>query len=197
MNSTPILHLIDQQSLHLKRSELYSKGVVDYVVFPIIPDELINRVFAYLAFFNEQDRLYAVNYEKRQRFKISDHKYRHLVSETCQYLINNLSEPISLMALAKTIGTNRTTLSERFKQEMGMGVMTWLRKKRLKYARQLLEKTDLNIQQVAIEVGYNNAANFSTAFKAEFGFKPKQTRHQLSFSNELLMPSKEINQYRR
>jgi AraC-like DNA-binding protein len=44
---------------------------------------------------------------------------------------------------------------------------------RLNKAQQLISKGDLNVTQVALEVGYVHSSNFTTAFKNKFGISPK------------------------
>ena len=51
----------------------------------------------------------------------------------------------------------------------------WFQQKRLNKARELLLNNKANPSEIYMEFGYDSLSNFSTAFKNEFGYSPKQT----------------------
>ncbi len=99
-----------------------------------------------------------------------------LINKACHYLINNLACPHSLNKLAVTMATNRNVLSRAFKENTGLGAMSWLRAERMTKAKNLLSQNYLTIQQVCYEVGYEDPANFATAFKRHHKLSPTQYR---------------------
>jgi AraC-like DNA-binding protein len=101
-----------------------------------------------------------------------------LVQNTCRYLLANLTVNHSLDQLAHAMATNRNTLSSSFKRVLGKGAFCWLREQRMHKAENLLKTTNLSIQHICYEVGYNDPANFSTAFKAFFKSAPQQYRNK-------------------
>jgi transcriptional regulator GlxA family with amidase domain len=48
--------------------------------------------------------------------------------------------------------------------------------KRMLHAMQLLKDTDMQVNEVAWEVGYSNATNFIQAFKKSFAITPRQAK---------------------
>jgi transcriptional regulator GlxA family with amidase domain len=52
----------------------------------------------------------------------------------------------------------------------------WLRKQRMLKAKSLLIRSDLSINEIAVEVGYGNIINFSFAYKKQFNVFPVQQR---------------------
>lgn len=54
----------------------------------------------------------------------------------------------------------------------------WLLDKRLKYARQLLETSRKNINEIADDSGFENVSHFSRVFKENFGASPMQYRNK-------------------
>ncbi len=48
----------------------------------------------------------------------------------------------------------------------------WLKEKRLNYARYLLETSDLNINEITTQSGFENASNFIRVFKKRFNSSP-------------------------
>ncbi len=103
-------------------------------------------------------------------------KQQKLVEETCCYLKNRLHEKNTLDGIANFMGTNRSKLAASFKKVTGKGVFEWLRERRMIKAKTLLLATDLSVQQIAFEVGFDNCANFSTAFKKYYEMSPRKQR---------------------
>jgi AraC-like DNA-binding protein len=48
----------------------------------------------------------------------------------------------------------------------------WLKTKRLKYGKFLLETTDMNINEITLESGFENTSHFVKSFKEKFGHPP-------------------------
>jgi AraC-like DNA-binding protein len=59
----------------------------------------------------------------------------------------------------------------------------WLRNHRLQYARFLLETTDLNINEVTFESGFENTSHFIKIFKDKFKLPPLHYKKQLEASH--------------
>ncbi len=98
--------------------------------------------------------------------------------EAYHVLLSNLDNPPSLVDLSRTVGTNRNKLNQGFKQLYGNTVFNVLRNARLFKSWSLLKQTDLSLSEIARSVGYNNQANFSTAFRKQFGKTPKTVRRE-------------------
>ncbi len=80
--------------------------------------------------------------------------------------------------LGKELGLSRTHLYRKLKSLTGLSPLEFVRQVRLKKAAQLLRTEDLTVSEVAYEVGFNFAANFSTSFKALFGLSPKEYQNK-------------------
>lgn len=100
-----------------------------------------------------------------------------LVKRTVTYLQKNYNQQLSLHKIAREVGVNRTTLLKSFHEEMGITPWEYLRRYRIKEAKQLLETTTLSITEVATEVGFDDPAYFSRGFRAQTGQSPKEYRH--------------------
>lgn len=53
----------------------------------------------------------------------------------------------------------------------------WLKRRRLLQAKALLINTEQSLEEIAREVGYQNVAEFSVAFRKEFNLSPYQQRN--------------------
>lgn len=94
-------------------------------------------------------------------------------------LLDSYANPPSLKALAHMVGLNRNKLNQGFKQHVGQTVGNFLLQVRMHKARELLENGDLQVTQVAYEVGYEFPSNFATSFKRYFGYPPKRLRRRI------------------
>ncbi len=114
--------------------------------------------------------------------KSSSHKLKKdngdmLIDKTCDYLQKNIHRKLSLNEIALLMGSNRSKLAASFKAVFGVGVFEWLRKERMFKAKSLLIHSELSVQEVGFEVGYENSSFFSTAYKKEFDLSPRQQRN--------------------
>lgn len=74
------------------------------------------------------------------------------------------------------VGFSRSYFSTLFRQQMGMSLQEYLMKCRIQGSKDLLEKTELSVQEIARRAGYDNPMNFSRAFKGSCGVSPMNYR---------------------
>ncbi|MET6997950.1 helix-turn-helix domain-containing protein [Chitinophaga defluvii] len=94
------------------------------------------------------------------------------MQEVRNIILNNLSNPCSLIDLAHQVGTNEYNLKRAFKEVFGTTVFSYLNQAKMEKAKSLLISEELNVTQVADIMGYNDATNFTAAFKKHFGITP-------------------------
>jgi len=88
----------------------------------------------------------------------------------------HLSEPLSLDVLADVACMSRRTFTRRFREATGMTFVKWLVAERVARAQQLLETTDLPIEQVATEVGFGSALSLRQHFAGQLHTSPSAYR---------------------
>jgi AraC family transcriptional activator FtrA len=77
----------------------------------------------------------------------------------CAWALGRLHEPLTVAALARQAGWAPRTFARRFRAETGLSPHRWLTAVRVLKARQLLETTNLPVDQVAAGCGLGTAAN--------------------------------------
>ena len=82
------------------------------------------------------------------------------------------AEPWTLERLGEQAAVSRSTLHERFVHFIGQPPMQYLTQWRMQLATGWLRNTDAKVIDVALEVGYENEAAFSRAFKRAVGTSP-------------------------
>jgi len=90
------------------------------------------------------------------------------------------AEPLTLDTLAAQFNVTSRTLSRRFVAATGVGPIRYLAKQRLSIARRMLQSTDLQIQQIAEQSGFESTTVFGRNFKLEYGLSPRELRIQRS-----------------
>ena len=88
----------------------------------------------------------------------------------------NLDRPLSLDELAARALMSRRSFVRRFKAATGATPHAWLLSQRLGLAEELLETTELPIEQIADRVGYRSAAVFREQFALRRGVAPRDYR---------------------
>ena len=94
------------------------------------------------------------------------------------YLDNNFKQNLHLDKLAKQFSISRPHLSAEFKRYFGTAPGEYLIERRLREAEILLLDLNLQISEVAENVGWNDVCHFSKIFKKHRGKTPSSLRHQ-------------------
>jgi len=102
----------------------------------------------------------------------------NLINEAKQYIFRNIRKDISLDEVAEHINISPAYLSKLFKENTGINFVTYVKELKFELARELLLNSDLTIQQIAYEVGFNTPAYFIQQFKARYGYTPNRFRKQ-------------------
>ena len=115
--------------------------------------------------------------QKQDEYQISESD-RQKIIQLEQYITNNLNGLPSLMQLAEQAGMTHTKLNKLFRSIFGQTVFNYLRDKRVEKAKQLLSG-EMNITEIAYELGYSSPAHFSREFAGKAGVNPKKYQKQI------------------
>ncbi|WP_159886889.1 response regulator [Paenibacillus puerhi] len=91
-----------------------------------------------------------------------------------EYIEQHYNENITLESMAAILYMNPYYFSSFFKKHTKMNFKQYLTEVRMKQALKLLLQTDLMVYEIAEQVGYNNARQFSDMFKKHFGKLPQE-----------------------
>ncbi|HEY5511028.1 MAG TPA: two-component regulator propeller domain-containing protein [Prolixibacteraceae bacterium] len=101
-----------------------------------------------------------------------DELFMHKVLELVEKNIANTEYTIEIMS--HDLGMSRTLLYKKILALTGKPPLEFLRSMRLKRAALLLSKSQLNVSEIAFQVGFNDPKYFSKHFKNEFGVIPSR-----------------------
>ena len=98
-----------------------------------------------------------------------------LIAKAIKVVEEHISDiEFSVEALSTALGLSRGHLYKKLVAITGKGPIEFIRTIRLKRGRQLLEKSQMQIAEIAYEVGFNSPKRFAKYFKEEFGFLPSE-----------------------
>lgn len=97
--------------------------------------------------------------------------------EILTYIQRNYQD-VSLDSMAEEFHLSRPYLSKYIKEKTGETFQDVLRLEKLKRAKTLLKDTTKTIENIALEVGYENVEHFNRMFKKTYGVTPVQYRKQ-------------------
>lgn len=94
------------------------------------------------------------------------------------YIAENIDKKLSIQVLADRFGIQPTQLRRGYKRIFHHHLTDHIRELRLERARKLLAKTELPVQEIAWEVGYESAAGFSRVFSNHYKLSPTDFRRE-------------------
>lgn len=89
-----------------------------------------------------------------------------------EILEQNVSKPPSISQLSKIVALNEFKLKIGFKRILNQTPYSVFINHRLQVAKNLLETSDLNISEIAKEIGYSSPSSFSNAFYKIYKIRP-------------------------
>lgn len=102
-----------------------------------------------------------------------------LVSTIEKYIVKNYKDPsLGLNKISDEFQISESYFSHMFKEKTGVNFSTYLENIRMNEAARLIQNTDVSLNELYIEVGYNNANTFRRAFKKVFGVTPSSMREK-------------------
>jgi transcriptional regulator GlxA family with amidase domain len=99
-----------------------------------------------------------------------------LVARCQSWAASNYRAESPVAQMASLSGLPERTFKRRFTQATGMPPLQYIHTLRLEEAKQMLESTDLPIEAVAFEIGYQDASFFGRLFRRQVALTPAQYR---------------------
>ena len=113
---------------------------------------------------------------QRQSSGAGEQREERPIHGITRYLQEHLAEEVSLSVLAEEFHLSAQYISQLFKNEIGVGFLTYLTNIRMERAKQLLLSTSLSIAEVSEQSGYGDYRVFTKVFKKAEGITPSQYR---------------------
>lgn len=116
------------------------------------------------------------------KIESEDEKLLHTIM---LYLEQNLTNPqLSVEELSRHVGMSRSSLYNKLLQLTGQTPVEYIRSVKLDKAAVLLEKSDMNVAEIAYSVGFSTPTYFTKSFKAKFNMLPSEYIHKMRRENQ-------------
>ena len=106
----------------------------------------------------------------------SDSFYEDRISSIVKYINQNFSEIHSLEQIAEHMHISKQHLCRLFKNSMGITLIDYLNKIKVKNACVFLENTNKSLTEICHLCGFSSSAYFSTVFKSNTAMSPLKYR---------------------
>ena len=126
--------------------------------------DISNELYSLLCSISKGNEL---NYESK---KID------FIEKAKNFIVSNYDKSISVNEMADQALMSASFFSKVFKETSGFSPYDYLLSVRLDKAKELLQKTDDSIQNIAFKTGFNSTSNFIYFFKKETGISPLKFR---------------------
>jgi len=84
--------------------------------------------------------------------------------------------PVTLSELAFLSGRSLSSFKRDFQSAYNISPAQWIRIKRLEKAKEMLQETDLPVNEICYTLGFENLSHFSRIFKGHYGQSPSYYR---------------------
>ncbi len=110
-------------------------------------------------------------------YSMADAMDQQLLKNIEQYVLQNMSRgQISLEEMATAMGMGRVPFFHKIRNITGKTPAELIRDLRLKHACILLKRTNINMSELATNIGFMTGENFINIFKEKFGISPLEYR---------------------
>jgi transcriptional regulator GlxA family with amidase domain len=103
------------------------------------------------------------------------------IERATKYLRQHSGKPLAMASICRALAISERTLTRRFKQSLGMTPLSYLQSQRIARARQLLESSQLPLERIVEQCGYEDVSSFRKLFARQVGMTPRDYR--LRFAN--------------
>ena len=166
----PVIFLSANSTLQHKLDG-FAAGGVDYIGKPFSSEEVLARVFVHL-----RHKSHGKPSPQQPGDLPEAGRAQQLISAALECLQEAEQDWLGLEHLARKVGLNEKRLNELFRKQLGMTVAEYQMTQRLERARAKLCSGGLQIQLIAEAAGYQNASDFSRAFRQRYGLGPREYR---------------------
>ena len=169
------LILLTARSTEEEQFEGLETGADDYIIKPFNFQILEAKISNLITLRRNLKQVF------RNNLKIEPHDItitsldEQFISKALDLIEKNISKAdFTVEELSRDLGMSRTLLYKKILTLTGKPPLEFIRTLRLKRAAQLLQKSQLNVSEIAFQVGFNDPKYFRKHFKNEFGVLPSR-----------------------
>lgn len=123
-----------------------------------------------------QHYLASLRYIQQYRDAVSSSDSKDVVNMAIHYFEENIEHNITLKNVSDYVRISPSHLSNTFKQKIGYSPLNYFLLMKIKKSCELLDKSDMKINQISLKLGYDDPYYFSRLFSKIMGMSPKTYR---------------------
>lgn len=147
------------------------------VIFQNMQHEITNQEIGFVTRVNQLiDELLILIARQFTRQNNSRRDFPQTFMKLEQTLRENLSHQWTVEEMAGLVGLGTTAFSEKVKSYTGFSPLNYLINIRISEAIKLLKRKDVNVTDIALDIGFYSSQHFATTFKKLTGYTPSEFR---------------------
>lgn len=154
--------------------ECMQYGVRDYLLKPTDKNELFQIMSKLVLEKSEQHNTAGTPLG----INGNEESVNHKILRAKEYMLKNYKKAIRLIDVANFLELNPAYFSRIFRQKTGVCFVDYLAEIRINKAIELLKNSNMNISEIAEEVGFVRSRYFTEIFKKRKGMTPSEYRNR-------------------
>lgn len=176
MSHIPIL-ILTAKSSYEKRLESYKVGVDEYLIKPFDEELLLVRIANILQSRRQSQQLFSSNMDVATLNIEEDSRDKKFMDKVMEIISENYKDSeFEVTEFANAMGVSKTLLNQKLQELTGQSTGKFISNYRLNQAKELIIRNritkNLNISEIAYEVGFNDPKYFARCFSKKFGTLP-------------------------
>jgi AraC family transcriptional regulator, transcriptional activator FtrA len=105
-----------------------------------------------------------------------EHGRNHVLADLLPWALERIEQPLTVRDLADRAGMSSRNLARHFNAVTGVSPLRWLLTQRVRRAQELLETSDLSVEQIASRAGLGTGTTLRRHFSEQLGVPPETYR---------------------
>jgi two-component system response regulator YesN len=183
-------------SYHISYFEKTAGFINEYVIFDL-SEYVPRKTYHFEGKYSDLDDMYCFNdifeyirylkeyLEETNRFLVGlkdMYRDKREIEIAMEYIQNNYAKDLCMAMVANHISLNYSYFSYLFKEQTGLSFVDYIKRLRIEKAKELLQKSDDKIYEVAEKVGYHNPKHFGRVFREVTGISPAEYRNRALYT---------------
>lgn len=122
----------------------------------------------------------ALKHEWEESLRVKNGKARELVLIAKNYIDDNYERGITVAETASYVFLSQGYFTRAFRDEFGISPMSYLMKKRINKACELLSNPEIKVSGIASQAGFSSPQRFNVAFKKQMDMTPLEYRKKMT-----------------
>ncbi|WP_138750751.1 helix-turn-helix transcriptional regulator [Paenibacillus sinopodophylli] len=103
------------------------------------------------------------------------------IQSCCDYIHMHIEQKLSIELLASQLGYSKYYLTQKFKNEVGVYLNSFINHAKIEHAKLLLKTTELSIQEISEALHFGTRSYFADTFQKTVGMTPRKFKENRTF----------------